>query len=397
MLFPPRASMSVTLVPVSGGVILEEGMRSYASWALSGSPSDAYQIPMVLSDTARAALVAPDSSKTAAVGHLAGAALSYALHAQSVRDAARATAMLYGGSAAMTPATLGRLVDLLTAELSIDPAMLPALVAALPPALETRLKAGAFYNKTIARVEVMSAGKPFAGSRLSFAGMDFVSMPAGTAVIKAGAAMDAVVAVEPFYLASGETTVGDFRAFVAASPDWGASSARLLQSRGLVDTDYLNGLAEADDTDALRFISRPAAIAYCEWLSSKAPAGYRFTLPTEAQWALAATSSGNSASTGAILLDSGARGPASPFDLRYDASGLRGLLGNLWEWCSDSFAAHPAAGIDGRRLFASAEAVVRGGSWANRSDLVSLVSRGPMPETACTAYLGFRIAMVRDR
>lgn len=397
LLFPPRGSMAVALVPLADGGILEDGMRAYASWALSGSPSDAYQIPMVLSDAARAALVVPDSSATATTGHMAGAALSYAPHAQSTRDAARAAALLYGGSAAMTPATLGRLVGSMAAELSSDPAMLPALVAALPPPLKTRLEETAFYRKTLSSVDAMQAGKPVAGSRLSFAGKEFVTMPAGTAVIKAGAAMDAIVEVEQFYLASAETTVGDFRAFVAASPDWSAASAKLLQSRGLVDTEYLSGFAEAMDADALRFVSRPAAIAYCEWLTSKAPAGYRFTLPTEAQWAMAAATSGGSATAGAILVDGGAKGPARPADLRYDASGLRGLLGNVWEWCSDSFATHPAAGIEGRKLFASAEAVVRGGSWANRSDLVNLGSRGPMPETACNAYVGFRVAMVRDR
>lgn len=395
--FPNRASMSLSLVPVSGIGILEDGMRAYASWALSGSPSDAYQIPMALSDAARSALVDPGSTRAAVGGHLAGAALSYALHAQSVRDATRATAILYGGSATVTPASLGRLVSSTMAELAVDPAMLPALVAALPPAVRTRLEASVYYRKVFAGAAVGTAVKLAAGSRTAFAGREFVPMPAGTAVLKASGAMDASVAVQPFYLASGEVTVGEFRAFLTANPDWGPGSANSLRARGLVESDYLSGFAEAADADALRFVSRPAAIAYCAWLSSAAPAGYRFALPTEAQWALAAASAGTSPATVAVFVDSGATGPARPADLRYDSSGLRGMLGNLWEWCSDSFATHPAAGIDGRNSFVSTEAVVRGGSWANRSDLVNLASRGPMPETACTAYLGFRIAMVQAR
>jgi len=96
------------------------------------------------------------------------------------------------------------------------------------------------------------------------------------------------------------------------------------------------------------------------------------------------------------LSDLGASAPASPSSLTYDDAGLKGMLGNVWEWCSDSYAAHPASGVSGRARFPSEEGVVRGGSFANRSDLVNLASRGPMRETECSAYLGFRVVLVAE-
>jgi len=122
----PRADLDVTLSRVPGYPLLGDGMRAYASWALSGSHSESYQIPMVLSDAARAASI--DPSGIDAYG-FAGAAASYAIHAQSLRDAARASAVAYGRSAALTPVSLGRLVSALASEIRAAPAMLAALAA----------------------------------------------------------------------------------------------------------------------------------------------------------------------------------------------------------------------------------------------------------------------------
>jgi len=192
-------------------------------------------------------------------------------------------------------------------------------------------------------------------------------------------------------MAVAETTVGGFRRFVAARPEWGPGASAELVAKGLAESDYLREFDEADADDVLRYVSRPAALAYCDWLTeTSAPAGMRFALPTEAQWSYAAAAPG----AGAKLAGSGSTGPVAPRTLPRDAAGLRGMLGNVWEWCDGSYAVHPASGVAGRTTYPSPEAVVRGGSWANLPDLVSLDSRGPMRETECSAYLGFRVALV---
>jgi len=381
LLFKPRDAMLVSLESTDAMSILKPGMASYASWALAGTPSEAYQIPMDLSDAARAAMIRPGNPIAAG---FAGAAVSYAAHAQSLRDAVRATAIVYGNSSTVSPVTMGRLVSRLLEEIGSDPSIIVSLTSSAPVEIRDQIKKSDYFKTTVSKILADSSiddMKP--GSTRSVGGQEFIPLQFS------GASGE-----KTFFMAVSETTVGGFRKFVAANPEWAPAATASLVDRGLCDADYLKGFADADDADVLRYVSRPAAAAYCEWLTGIAPPGFQFSLPSEAQWALAAAASGKSASMGAILLASENSGPVAPRGLPKDAAGFKALLGNVWEWCSDSFAAHPETGIEGRLSFPSTEAVVRGGSWANRADLVKLESRGPMPESRCTAYLGFRIALI---
>lgn len=390
----PRAQLAVSLEQARDSTVLEDGVRHFAAWALSGSPSEAYQIPMVLSDAARAASISPAALDAKG---LAGAAASYSLHAQSLRDAIRAVSIAYGKSAALTPPVLARLVSELALELRSDPSMLAALAQLAPASTKAGLESIPAYKTMVAGVHGSTMTSPGgSGGKTLISGHEFVIMKGGEAIIKAGTSMPAVITVAPFRLASAETTVGQFTRFIEAHPEWAPRSAKDLASAGRATADYLKGFTEADARDALVYVSRPAAIAYCEWLTKTAPRGYRFALPSEAQWSFAAAISGAAAGRHALFSDLGATGPLPPDALPADSAGLRGLLGNVWEWCADSYAPNPASGRSGRERFASLESVVRGGSWANRSDLVSLDSRGPMQESDCSAYTGFRIALVAE-
>ncbi len=387
LIVKPREDLFVSLGGADVEAVLSGGIERYATWALAGTPSESYQIPMDLSDAVRAAGVVGDRADG-----LLGAAASYARHSQSLRDAARAASIAYGGSAAVTPASAGRLVAAVIGELRDDPAILTVLAELGPETVRRRLEPTGAYRAALGASDAVV--EPVAGRSSMFAGEEFVPMGGGVSIVKAGSALPAVSELGPFWLASSETTVGRYRRFVAERPEWAPSAAASLAADGLADDAYLADFGEAADSDPIRYVSKPAAEAYCDWLSEYAPAGYRFALPTEAQWSYAAAASGASASAGAALLDGGRDAPLAPALLRYDAAGLRGMLGNVWEWCADSYAPHPAAGVAGRLRFPSPEAVVRGGSWANRADLVTLSSRGPVRTSGCNAYLGFRVAMV---
>lgn len=385
LIFPPKDTLSVSLESPAPDTALAEGVARYASWAMAGNPSDAYQIPMSLSEAAVA--VAGAARPEDAVG-LAGAGLSYARHSQSLRDLSRAVAVAYGGSPALTPATMGRVSGLLAAELAKDPAMLLQLASLSPKQARDAIEASALYGR--ARTLGSSSAPPASAtsSPSAVGGVEMVAFGHGTASIGASG-RSAKLAVAPYRLAVAEVTVAEFRLFIEANPAWATGARDALVAAGKVEPDYLEGIDEASPSEPVRYVSWEAAQAYCRWLSSRAPTGYRFALPSEAQWSYAASASGDP-------VNAQSKGPLPVTVLPRDAAGLQGMLGNVWEWCDDSYAVDPACGEAGRKRFPSADKVVRGGSWANRPDLVNLGSRGPMTATTCSPYLGFRVALVHE-
>ena len=391
LLVPRVERLSFALDRPSGTAVLAAGVREFAAWSMTGTPSDAYQLPMTLSDAARAWSAEPSPVPAG----FPGAALSYASSAPSVRDALRASSIALGSSAALTPATLGRLVKAAAAELSVDPALLAALAGALPDGAKAALESSPLYRRLLdtATTEAATAVPARSSAGGTVAEIALVSLGASTTVIRAGAALPRTAFVPGFSLAAREVTVARFREFVEAVPEWAPSRAESLAARGLAEPDYLSGFDAATPGEPVRHVSAYAAEAYCAWLSRQAPAGFRFELPTEARWAAAAAAAGDSALAVAVLFDGTRNGPVG--DAAADAAGFSGLLGNVWEWCADSFAVHPAAGANGRASWPVEERVVRGGSWANKPGLVDLSSRGAIPARECSPYLGFRVALVK--
>ena len=134
-----------------------------------------------------------------------------------------------------------------------------------------------------------------------------------------------------------------------------------------------------------------------------APSGWRFSLPTEAQWEYACragtttpfhfgdTLDRDSANFGRNLARTAEVGsyPANAWE-------LRDMHGNVWEWCLDWYGNYPFVSVtDPVNASSGSNRVLRGGGWFHvANDCRSAFRRNRDPSVRNHA-IGFRLALVR--
>ncbi|RFC42715.1 MAG: Formylglycine-generating enzyme, required for sulfatase activity [Verrucomicrobia bacterium] len=129
--------------------------------------------------------------------------------------------------------------------------------------------------------------------------------------------------------------------------------------------------------------------------------GWRFTLPTEAQWEYAcrAGTTGPFNADGADVTDLGwisdnSESKTHPVaEKRANAWGLFDLHGNVWEWCQDWYGdSGRGPGVDPLGAASGSYRVLRGGSWLySAANARSANQSGDAPEVRSSS-LGFRLA-----
>ncbi|MBM3787772.1 MAG: formylglycine-generating enzyme family protein [Acidobacteria bacterium] len=148
-------------------------------------------------------------------------------------------------------------------------------------------------------------------------------------------------------------------------------------------------------------VSWKDALAYADWLSRKT--GKTFRLPTEKEWEQAARG-GLKGKTypwgdgidktkawygakwnGAETIKPAGYGEPNGF-------GLHGMAGNVWQWTSDWYVPY----FNGRPVQEELEMfkVIRGGSWANEAEFLTVAYRNFHPPDFKDFFVGFRV--VRD-
>lgn len=237
-----------------------------------------------------------------------------------------------------------------------------------------------------------------------------------------------LVTIQPFALASLETTVADFARFVEATGHQAIGDCRSWDDDRKT-VDYRAGASWRNPTtirasepqEPVGCVSWEDAQAYARWMSARTGQSYR--LPTEAEWEYAAHAGsaedyawGNDPA-GACLYanvydlsglnpnipwehhqcEDGAREVAPVGSYRSNAFGLYDMTGNVWEWVEDCYRApYPEdVPVDGTAYQVDGQCdrrSVRGGSWITATFRNRPAWRGRDPEDFRTWIFGFRLA-----
>ena len=134
-----------------------------------------------------------------------------------------------------------------------------------------------------------------------------------------------------------------------------------------------------------------------------APAGFKFSLPTESQWEYACRAGtttayhfGNSLSAEQANFDGNVGQTRAVGSYPANAWGLRDMHGNVWEWCLDWYDDYPSGAVaDPTGADKGSGRVLRGGSWGYYAGHCRSADRdGSVPSYRRRSY-GVRISLVR--
>jgi formylglycine-generating enzyme required for sulfatase activity len=180
------------------------------------------------------------------------------------------------------------------------------------------------------------------------------------------------------------------------------------QQRDLVNTNW--GIYSEGDNYPMYYVNYEDCEAFCEklnrLLADQLPEGYRFTLPTEAQWEYAArggkkskgyTFSGSNFINKVAWWEENSEKKLHEVGLKFSNElGIYDMSGNVWEWCRDWFedtyysygsTTNPQGPLSGIRR------VLRGGSWDRKTWHSRVTTRYYYEPAGCSANVGFRIAL----
>jgi iron(II)-dependent oxidoreductase len=226
------------------------------------------------------------------------------------------------------------------------------------------------------------------------------------------------VEVGPFAIATTTVTQAEYRAFVEAGGYrerrwWSEAGWRWRLESGLAQPRYW----QPDGTgwrvrrfDRVEPLDDNAAMVHVNAYESEAYAAFRGArLPTEAEWEFAARAGLDTACDRYPWGFAPAGADTLATDYRYDrpvdaaalacsdsASGLRQLIGNVWEWTASAFLPYPGFTAGPYREYSQPwfgdHRVLRGGSFATRSRLVHNRWRNFYTPDRNDVFAGIRLA-----
>ena len=290
------------------------------------------------------------------------------------------------------------------------------LVAGLTAALWPAPGRGGPDPKPVAAPEPERVPEPAPGETRTLRGVEFRYMPAGKFLM--GSARDRgiptdetpaheVTLTRPFWLATHLVTVDEFRQFTEAT-GYQTSAEKTGQGRRQArgtgtgkwvpdpEVTWRTPGFDQEPTHPVVVVSWEDATAYCAWRTTTDP-GYTYRLPTEAEWEYACRIGGGTTLT---------RPPGPPGTRqagRYPANrlGVRGMLGAVYQWVADEYAAYPAGDVTDPFVApqpvadpAANTRVGRGGSSCSPANFCRPSARVASPAGYAAQGTGFRLVAV---
>ena len=209
------------------------------------------------------------------------------------------------------------------------------------------------------------------------------------------------VALPSFALGTYDVTRGEYAAFARETgrpPDGECRDNGNPNARRWAGASWENPGFSQTERDPVVCVSWDDARAYVAWLNGKVPGG-PYRLPSESEWEYAARAGattrfwwGDDAAGAAdhAWFQENAGGRTQPVGSKpANAFGLFDMVGNVWQWTADcyaaSYAAAPPTGGGCLR-------VDRGGSWFYPAWLLRSATRERNPADYRDAVMGFRVA-----
>ena len=135
-----------------------------------------------------------------------------------------------------------------------------------------------------------------------------------------------------------------------------------------------------------------------------APVGYKFSLPTEAQWEYACRAGtttayhfGNSLSAEQANFGGNVGQTKEVGSYPANAWGLKDMHGNVWEWCLDWYGAYPSGAVtDPTGAERGSYRVLRGGSWGSDAQACRSAARSSSAPTGRYDGFGLRLSLVLE-
>ncbi|MAG93797.1 MAG: hypothetical protein CMJ48_08625, partial [Planctomycetaceae bacterium] len=221
---------------------------------------------------------------------------------------------------------------------------------------------------------------------------------------------------QPFWLSRHEVTRGQLQQFVEQAGHKTEAERNGKGGFGVVGGQWGQdprfvwsnpGFEQTDEHPVVQ-VSRNDAEEFCRWLSKKA-GGAKYVLPSEAQWEYACRAG---STTLFYLGDSEAalgeqvwskenspRGTHPVGQLKPNAWNLFDMHGNVWEWCSDGYAADyykKSPTNDPTGPATSPAYVSRGGGWGSHAWESRSTGRSNKTAEYADHAQGFRVAMRID-